>query len=333
MAIKDDKVYSKKRLFYKFDLSNRVLYKNIGIKDGGSFGILCKIYKAIKAEHADVVHIHGSKMPHYCLMAILLLRKDVRFYQTIHCDIIRSYNSLFYKILFKANGYKHLMKFIALSETNYKDLIQRYPKLNATCILNGRAPFHPSPLYNKVRTEMLDYKSNESSVLFLHVARCCLQKNQMLLVVAFKQLLERGYNADLIVIGDGFDSKLGEKIKTAACPRTHFLGTRQNIGDYMLNADFFCLSSDFEGMPITILEACLAGVPVLSTPVCGAVDVITDGVNGVISKGYSLREYVAALEHSYINMKEFKRNAMAMRTNNKYTIETCAKKYLEFFAN
>lgn len=332
IAIKDDKVNSEKRLFYKPELFNRVLYKNLGIKDGYSFGMLSKIYKAIKLEHADVVHIHGTKMPFYCIMAICLLSKKVKFYQTIHCDIVHSYSSFFYKLLFKTIGYKHRMSFIALSETNYNDLIKKYPKINATCILNGRAPILPSVKYDKVKAEIADYKFDESSVIYLHVARCSVQKNQMLLVTAFKQFLGRGYNADLIIIGDGFNCELGEKIKSNSCSRIHFLGTRQNIGDYMLNADIFCLSSIFEGMPITILEACIAGVPILSTPVCGAVDVVTDGVNGILSNGHSLTEYIDALERSYRSMKELKINSMAMKTNNKYTIETCAKKYVEFFS-
>lgn len=57
----------------------------------------------------------------------------------------------------------------------------------------------------------------------------------------------------------------------------------------MLNADIFCLSSNFEGMPITLLEASLAGLPAVSTPVCGAVDLIKDGVNGFLSKSHSLK--------------------------------------------
>ena len=155
----------------------------------------------------------------------------------------------------------------------------------------------------------------------------------MLLVNAFNQFLERGYNADLVVIGDGFESELGVKIKSNACSRIHFIGTRQIIGDYMLSADIFCLSSAYEGMPITILEACLAGVPVLSTPVCGAIDVITDGVNGIISKGHSISDYVEALECSYMNLTELKYNSMKMKNSSKYTIDCCAKKYFDYFIN
>lgn len=333
MALKDDKVNPERRLFYQHELSNRVTYKNIGIADGFYFGLFLTVYNAIKSEHPDVVHIHGTKMPFYCLMAICLLRKHIRFYQTIHCDFNHSYNTWFYKILFVTIGYKHLIKFIALSETNYNDLMKMHPKLKATCILNGRAPVLPSVQYDKVKAEMSEYKHDESSIIFLHIARCSLQKDQMLLVNAFNQFLERGYNADLVVIGDGFESELGVKIKSNACSRIHFIGTRQIIGDYMLSADIFCLSSAYEGMPITILEACLAGVPVLSTPVCGAIDVITDGVNGIISKGHSISDYVEALECSYMNLTELKYNSMKMKNSSKYTIDCCAKKYFDYFIN
>ena len=77
--------------------------------------------------------------------------------------------------------------------------------------------------------------------------------------------------------------------------RIHFIGTRKNISDYILNADIFCLSSNYEGMPITLLESSLAGVPAASTPVCGAVDLIQNGINGYLSKDHSLEEYKLAL--------------------------------------
>ena len=99
----------------------------------------------------------------------------------------------------------------------------------------------------------------------------------------------------------------------------------------MLHADVFCLSSDFEGLPITILEASLVGLPIVSTPVCGAVDIIENKENGVLSEGHTVGEYQDALEYSYQHLWELRQNALKMKDDSSYTIENCARKYMNFF--
>ena len=270
-------------------------------------------------------------MPHYCILAILLLHRKMKFYQTIHSDIHNGYDSLFYRFLVKTVGYQQRMGFIALSETNYRDMIDVYPKIKGACIPNGRAPIVPTDRFDETREEMDSYKSTANSRIYLHVARCNPVKNQRLLVEAFGKLVEKGYHADLIIIGPGFENKLGESIRAKGRKNVHFIGTRKNVGDYMLHADVFCLSSDYEGMPITLLEASLAGLPIVSTAVCGAVDIIDNKVNGVLSKGHTTGEYLDALEYSYQHLCELRQNSLKMKDDSAYTIENCAKKYMDFF--
>lgn len=332
MAIKDDSLEPERDLFYASELSQRVTYKNVGIGDGYSVRKVIKIYNAIKKEKADVVHLHGHGMPAYCIMAIYLLNRKTKFYQTIHSDIHNGYHSLFYRFLVKTVGYHQKMGFVAISETNYRDMIKVYPKIKGACITNGRAPIVPSDGFERTREEVASYKSTPDSRIYLHVARCNPVKNQTLLVEAFGKFVEKGYHADLIIIGGGFESELGESIQAKAGKNVHFIGPRKNVNDYMLNADVFCLSSDFEGMPITILEANLAGLPMVSTKVCGAVDVIENGKNGVLSEGHSVEEYLCALEYSYSHLHELKETATTMKKDSPYTIEAGAKKYMEFFS-
>ena len=331
MALKDDSVEPERDLFYASELTDRVTYKSVGIGKGYSVHTVVKIHKAIKKEKADIVHLHGDKMPHYCILAIFLLHRKMKFYQTIHSDIHNGYDSLFYRFLVKTVGYQQRMGFIALSETNYRDMIDVYPKIKGACIPNGRAPIVPTDRFDETREEMTSYKSAADSRIYLHVARCNLVKNQRLLVEAFGKLTEKGYHADLIIIGPGFENKLGESIRAKAGTHVHFIGTRKNVGDYMLHADAFCLSSDFEGLPITILEASLVGLPIVSTPVCGAVDIIENKVNGVLSEGHTVGQYLDALEYSYQHLCELRQNSLKMKDDSAYTIENCAKKYMDFF--
>jgi glycosyltransferase involved in cell wall biosynthesis len=210
-------------------------------------------------------------------------------------------------------------------------MIDVYPKIKGACIPNGRAPIVPTDRFDETREEMASYKSTADSRIYLHVARCHPVKNQMLLAEAFGKFVEKGYHADLVIIGSGFESKLGESIRREPGNNVHFIGTRKNVGDYMLHADAFCLSSDFEGLPITILEASLAGLPIVSTTVCGAVDIIENKVNGVLSEGHSIGEYLDALEYSYQHLCELRQNSQRMKDDSAYTIENCARKYMDFF--
>ncbi len=222
MALKDDSVEPERDLFYASELTDRVTYKNVGIGKGYSVHKVVKIYIAIKREKADIVHLHGDKMPHYCILAIFLLHQKMKFYQTIHSDIHNGYDSQFYRFLVKMvgslppdhspKGERGRMGFIALSETNYRDMTDVYPKIKGACIPNGRAPIVPTDRFDETREEMASYKSAADSRIYLHVARCNPVKNQTLLVEAFGKLTEKGYHADLIIIGPGFENKLGESI-------------------------------------------------------------------------------------------------------------------------
>jgi glycosyltransferase involved in cell wall biosynthesis len=70
------------------------------------------------------------------------------------------------------------------------------------------------------------------------------------------------------------EKKLQEKV--------FFLGIRDNISNILAKCDLFVLSSDYEGVPLTVLEAMVAGKPVVSTRVGGVPELVEDGVMGLL---------------------------------------------------
>ena len=331
LTLKDDSVDSKNRNFYKCDLSPRVKYLNLGLGDGFHATYLWKVYRAIKKINPEVVHMHGEGIPEYCYLACLLLGKKMTFVQTIHNDLYKScYNNWFYHLAYKTLASRGLLRWAALSDTNYNQVKEVYPKAKSRCIYNGRAPITPTAKFEVVGEEIARLKDDANTKVILHVARCNPQKNQELLINSFNALRQEGVNAILLIIGAFFDSELGKHFQSIAGEGIHFLGTRHNISDYMLQSDVFVLSSNFEGMPITLLEAMLSGTPMVSTPVTGAVDVI-NGKNGVLSKDFTEESYTAALKKILYNHQSYKEAAMAGKEASPYTIKHCAEQYMKFY--
>ncbi len=61
-----------------------------------------------------------------------------------------------------------------------------------------------------------------------------------------------------------------------------FLGVRRDISEILSITDVFVLPSLWEGLPLTLLEAMAAGVPVIATNVGSNPEIVADGVNGFI---------------------------------------------------
>jgi glycosyltransferase involved in cell wall biosynthesis len=88
----------------------------------------------------------------------------------------------------------------------------------------------------------------------------------------------------LVVIGGGHrESELHALAEELSIDeRTHFLGIRRDVADLLPGLDVACLSSVHEGVPITLIEAMAAGLPVVATD-CGSVrDLVVDGETGFV---------------------------------------------------
>ena len=153
-----------------------------------------------------------------------------------------------------------------------------------------------------------------------------LVKNQNLLIHAFNELNQKGFNFILLVIGDGFD----DNFKSRACEKIHFLGLKNNVSDYLNCADAFCLTSNYEGLPISLLEAISCGVVPICTNVGGISDVIEDGVTGFLSN-VDKASYVDAIER--YTMETIKTSKLISKFKNEFSIHACALKYLAIYEN
>jgi glycosyltransferase involved in cell wall biosynthesis len=111
----------------------------------------------------------------------------------------------------------------------------------------------------------------------MNVARLRKQKRQDILIEAFREVRRRFPEAVLWIAGEGPEESI---LRAFAGDGVQFLGYRRDVPRLLRAADLFVLSSDWEGMPLAVLEAMNEGVPVVSTDVAGIADLIQHGVSG-----------------------------------------------------
>ena len=71
-------------------------------------------------------------------------------------------------------------------------------------------------------------------------------------------------------------------IRFAATGRLRLLGYRADVAALLAAADIFVLPSHFEGLPMSVIEAMLAGLPVVATDIRGPREQVVDGETGLL---------------------------------------------------
>jgi glycosyltransferase involved in cell wall biosynthesis len=107
-----------------------------------------------------------------------------------------------------------------------------------------------------------------------------------------------------LVVGDGVER---ERLEAEAHGAVRFLGARTDVPDILGAADVFCLTSDAEGVPMAILEAMAAGLPVIATNVGGIGEAVLDGETGMLvdpSRPDALAEAIARLAQDPARARE-----------------------------
>ena len=249
---------------------------------------------------------------------------------TMHSDVLKGYTKGFSGIQVRWAGYNRV-HFVTISDTNYQQFHKAFPYFKQTLIYNGRSELKPSCNYEEIKQEVRSYKTSPQTVTFIHVARCSEVKNQKLLIKSFNKLVSDGVDAILLVLGAGFDSELGKALKEMSCDKVIYIGAKDNVFDYMKESDALCITSDREGMPMVAIEAIMAGLPILSTPVCGVVDVVKSGYNGIISKDHEMESFYSVL-NCFIKDKEKIRSIAEKESHDcPYTISNCSQSYIKLF--
>ncbi len=319
---------SKKRRDFNCQFLNKdVTYVNLSLEPGLSISKVKKVCKTIRSLNPDVVHCHLNVIPY--IFPIAIKRGHIKFIHTLHNIAQKASGPKLQKYINKWFYKTERIVPITISDECKDSYIKFYNLPDVLCIDNGTCELKASEKFDAVKKEIDSYKRTPDTKVLIHTARCSLQKNQELLINSVNNLVSHGEDVILLVLGSHYDGDEGKALKEKACDRIYFLGLKPNVGDYMLCAAGFCLSSSYEGLPISLLEALSSGLTPICTAVGGIPDVVIDGVTGYLSKDLSEASYVEALMR-FID-RPIETLILKDKYQKKYSMGYCAGKYLELY--
>ncbi|WP_158622549.1 glycosyltransferase [Pedobacter sp. KBW06] len=313
------------------EIDDRVTYVSFEKKSGFSWSVLMKLTAWLKAQAPDIVHSHQNSSEY--LLLYRLDRNDTIFFHTIHnlaeaeCPgrMLKLFRKLFYK--------RNKVIPVTISGNCSKSYREYYRLRNDVVIENARPPMQMT----EEREELLrKYKGAGSGFLLVHIGRISPEKNQKLLIEVVQKINETELRpCRLLLIGEVKDEKLYQRLKKQVGADDHieFLGGKKNVGDYLSIADAFCLSSTWEGMPISLIEAMSVGCIPVCTPIGGMNEMISTGVTGFLSEDVSTAAYYDALKQAlYSSDKVLIKENLKKDYEKKYTIGISACKHLKVYA-
>ena len=250
-----------------------------GVPDPRGLGRLVRLVRAWKPE---VVHSH---MVHANLMAraLRLLVPVPVLVSTIHN--VYEGGPLLMAAYRLTNGLVDHMTIISEAAAARFVTERIVPKRLLTVIANGVDTERMRTVPPEARTALRrSFGVRDEAFVWLAVGRFEIAKDYPNMLRAFRDVRARQAGAVLVIVGQG--SLQGETealaVELGLDAAVRFLGARDDVPAVLSAADAYVMSSAWEGMPMVLLEAGAAGLPIVATAVGGNGEVVRDGESGFL---------------------------------------------------
>ncbi|MBB2204435.1 glycosyltransferase family 4 protein [Gluconacetobacter takamatsuzukensis] len=251
------------------------------------FQALTALMRLIRQEQPDIVHAHMPISGLLARLAAKLCGVPVVAY-TGHGFLFNqpgpaARRSLALGLEWLAGRITNRYFTVSAEEAQDAQRLKIHPKPLA--LGNGRDPavFHPDPVARRqVRMEL---GVSPNTVVIIAVSRLVRHKGYPELLEAMEQISA----AELWVVGERLASDHGpsldqnfERAEAELGGRLRRLGYRSDIPALLAAADIFVLPSHFEGLPMSVIEAMLCGLPVVATEIPGPREQVVAGRTGLL---------------------------------------------------
>lgn len=247
---------------------------------GFDYRMFSRVYRALGDSRPDVIHTHLHVL-RYALPSMLLLHHSSHLH-TVHNLAEREIEPRGRWI--QRYAFSRGVVPVAVAQEVARSVERLYEIPRCPVIPNGIPTSH----YACPRIPRAHWRAREGfdnqNVLFACVARFAPQKNHSLLIKAFAEGPALDPNAHLVLVGDGvLREQLLQQISRLGLDRqVHLLGLRADIPEVLGAMDVFVLSSDYEGNPLSVMEAMASGLPIVSTDAGGVSDLFENEKEGFL---------------------------------------------------
>lgn len=247
------------------------------------------LMKEIKKFRPDIIHTHTAKAGVLGRVAGLIAAPRAKRVHTFHGHLLHGYfGSIKTQFVIFVEKLLALItaRLIAIGNSVKIDLLEAGVgnEIKYEVISPGLQSLQIHPKMEA--RQLLGFESDK--VYFVFVGRLTrIKRPDRLLDIA--RFLKVDYpNSHIIVAGAGeLLSAIKDESDSEGLPMT-FLGWRNDIDIILSAVDIAILCSDNEGIPLTLIQASQAGLPIISTDVGSVSDIVTHGVNGLLTETTSL---------------------------------------------
>ena len=300
----------------------------LGKKRGFDPRLFVALHRVFREFRPDVVHTHTTTL-RYTLPSAVFHRIRARVH-TIHnmAEKEAGHWGWIRKLAFRLGFVP-----VAIANEVQRGVGRLYGIGDCPNIPNGI----PLEAYTTPRVARDAWRTQEGfdpdALLFVTVGRPDPQKNHALAIEALERVCADYAGAFLLIVGSRGSPEIQQRLERLArdhnvVDRVRFLGSRTDIPEILSAADVFMLSSDYEGNPLTVMEAMAAGRPVVSTAVGGVPELVEEGVTGFLTPaGDAQRLAQRMLQLGDASLRHSMGEAGARRAVERFGVEQMADSY------
>lgn len=248
-----------------------------------------QFYRLVRHVRPDVLHSHSTKAGMIVRVVGALLKIPVVY--TVHGWGFGPGRRLLQSIVVRSVErllVSRTARYMAVSEHDRQqgiDLLGITPDKIVTVRNRGRFAESPSELRTRAAKVIM-------------VARYSAQKDY----VTFAQSLSQAEFDSASLVGDGtkepgFVSEM-MRLSGTSSQKIRFVGKSESVGQLLEESSIFVLSSQYEGLPLSILEAMSKGLPIIASDVGGVSELVIHGENGFLFPAGNVKvlsEYISLL--------------------------------------
>jgi sugar transferase (PEP-CTERM/EpsH1 system associated) len=262
--------------FHRLGVPTYPLHRRPGL----DVSLVPRLVRLMRRERVDVLHTHNVTPWLYGGLAARLAR--VRLCHTEHSNLFPEQK----RLALAERGLAYLTKVvISDSERVRQHLVERQklPPDKVVTVVNGIDVEAFGRAVDKAAGRRA-LGLPPAGLVVGTVGRLVPVKDHLTLLAAFETIAAGRQDVHLVVVGDGPErASLEARVREARLEgRVWLLGRRRDVADLMGLFDVFVLSSVSEGLPLTIIEAMAAGLPVVATDVGGNSQAVRDQVTGYL---------------------------------------------------